>query len=84
MATLSEASARAYRRARTLRLRAGVARTFGPLFAVLAIVLLLPGAIFLYDAIAHPMTADSGQVVLGSTCVAFSVLLVFYLVRESR
>lgn len=84
MATHSEASARAYRRACTLRLPAVAARTFGPLFAVLAIVLLWPGTIFIYDASAPRMTADSGQVVLGSTCVAFSVLLVFYLVRESR
>jgi hypothetical protein len=62
----------------------GVARTFGPLLAVLAIVLLLPDAIFRYHAIAQPMTADSGQVVLGLTCVAFSLLLLFYLLRESQ
>jgi hypothetical protein len=84
MAMRSAASVRADRRARTLRLRTGVARTFGPLFVVLVFVLLLPGALFLYDAVTHPLTADSAQVMIGSICVAFSVLLVFFLVRESR
>jgi hypothetical protein len=45
---------------------------------VLVFVLLLPGAVFLYDAVAHPLTADAGQVLIGS------VLLVFFLVRERR
>src|SRR6266481_837763 len=34
MAPLSAVSLRAYRRARSLRLRAGIARAFGPLFLV--------------------------------------------------
>jgi hypothetical protein len=65
-----------------LRVRGGIARTFGSLFVVLVFVLLLPGAVFLYDAVTHPLTADAGQVLIGSICVAFSLLLVFFLVRE--
>lgn len=84
MATPSGISNRALRRARSLRTRAGVTRTFGPLFVVLLFFLLLPGAIFLYDAVTNPMTADSGQVMIGSICLAFSVLLVFFLVRPGR
>jgi hypothetical protein len=41
---------------------------------VLVFVLLLPGAVFLYDAVAHPLTADAGQVLIGSVL----------LVRERR
>ncbi|HEY1422394.1 MAG TPA: hypothetical protein VGF20_03005 [Candidatus Acidoferrum sp.] len=85
MATVPSTSARSYhRRARSLRLRAGIARTFGSLFAILAVMLLLPGVIFLHDALTNPLTADVGQVLMGSSCVAFSMLLAFFLVREMR
>ena len=84
MAIESASSHRSFRRPRSLRIRGGIARTFGSLFVVLVFVLLLPGAVFLYDAVAHPLTADAGQVLIGSICVAFSVLLVFFLVRERR
>ncbi|HEY6128568.1 MAG TPA: hypothetical protein VIW23_10335 [Candidatus Acidoferrum sp.] len=83
MATFTSGPPRANRRARTLRFRAGVAQTFGPLFFVLALLLILPGTIFLYDALTHPLTADSGQVMIGSICLAVSVLLLFFLGRES-
>jgi hypothetical protein len=53
------------------------------LFFVLALLLILPGTIFLYDALTHPLTADSGQVMIGSICLAVSVLLLFFLGRES-
>jgi hypothetical protein len=46
----------------SLRVRGGIARTFGPLFVVLVFVLLLPGAVFLYDAVTYPLSADAGQV----------------------
>jgi len=75
---------RPLRRPRSLRVRGGIAQTFGSLFVVLVFVLLLPGAVFLYDAVTHPLTADAGQVLIGSICVAFSVLLVFFLVRDRR
>lgn len=52
------------------------------IFAVLVFVLLLPGSIFLYDAVTHPLTADLGQVLIGSSCVAFALLLILFLVRE--
>jgi len=77
-------SHRSLRRPRSLRVRGGIARTFGSLFVVLVFVLLLPGAVFLYDAVTHPLTADAGQVLIGSICVAFSILLVFFLVRDRR
>jgi hypothetical protein len=64
--------------------RGGIARTFGSLFVVLVFILLLPGSIFLYDAVTHPLTADAGQLLIGSSCVAFSLLLVFFLVRKRR
>jgi hypothetical protein len=49
MATLSATSLRAQRRARSLRLRAGAARTFGSLFVVFSGRMLVLRAIFLYD-----------------------------------
>ena len=84
MATSPSASARAYRRARSLRLRAGIAQTFGSLFAILAVLLLSLGAVFLHEAMTNPLTAEAGEVLMGSSCVAFSILLVFFLVREMR
>ena len=86
MSTLSPytSTSRLSRRDRSLRLRAGVAKTFGSLFVVLSALLVLPGAVFLHDAVAHPLTADAAQVLMGSTCLAFALLLVVYLVRERR
>jgi hypothetical protein len=45
---------------------------------------LVLGAIFLYDAFAHPLTADAGQVLIGSVCLAFCLLAVFFPVWETR
>jgi hypothetical protein len=42
------------------------------------------GSIFLFDAFAHPLTADAGQILIGSVCLAFCFLAVFFLVWESR
>jgi hypothetical protein len=42
------------------------------------------GSIFLFDVFAHPLTADAGQILIGSVCLAFCFLAVFFLVRESR
>jgi hypothetical protein len=33
---------------------------------------------------AHPLTADAGQVLIGSVCLAFCLLAVFFLVWETR
>ena len=74
------ASLRDYRRAHTFRIRGGVARSFAPLFLVLR----LAGVIFLRDAETHPLTADAAQVLTGSIRVAFSLLLAFFLARESH
>ena len=49
---------------------------FGPMLAL--------GSIFLFDAFAHPLTADAGQILIGSACLAFCFLAVFFLVWESR
>jgi hypothetical protein len=84
MATLSATSLRAQRRARSLRPRAGAARTFGSLFVVFSGPMLVLGAIFLYDAFAHPLIADAGQVLIGSVCLAFCLLAVSFLVWETR
>jgi hypothetical protein len=51
---------------------------------VLIFVLLLAGAVFPYDAETHPLTANAAQVLIGSVCVAFSRLLIFFLIREGR
>jgi hypothetical protein len=67
-----------------LRLRAGAARTFGPLFVCFSGLMLALGSLFLYDAFAHPLTADAGQILIGSVCLTFSFLAVFFLVWESR
>jgi hypothetical protein len=84
MATLSGTSLRACRKARSLRLRAGAVRTFGPLFLVFSGLMLALGAIFLYDAFAHPLTAGAGQILIGSVCLAFCLLAVFFPVWENR
>jgi hypothetical protein len=34
-------------------------------------LMLVPGSIFLYEAFAHPLTADAGQILIGSVCLAF-------------
>jgi len=41
------------------------------------------GAIFLYDAYVQA-ALDAGQVLIGSVCLAFCFLAVFFLVWESR
>jgi hypothetical protein len=51
---------------------------------VLIFVLLLAGAVFLDDAETHPLTANAAQVLIGSVCVAFSLLLIFFVVREGH
>ena len=84
MAIFPPYTTRLSRRARSFQLRAGVAKTFGSLFVVLWALLVLPGALFLHDAVAHPLTADATQVLMGSTFLAIALLLVVYLVRERR
>jgi hypothetical protein len=84
MATVQATSLREHRRARSWRLRAGAARTFGPLFVVFSGLMLVLGSIFLYDAFAYPLTANAGQVLIGSVCLAFCFLVVFFLIWESR
>jgi hypothetical protein len=49
---------------------------------VLIFALLLAGAVFLYDAETHPLAANAAQVLMGSVCVAFSLLLIFFLIPE--
>jgi hypothetical protein len=61
---------------RWLRVRTGAARTFGPLFVVFSALMLALGAVFLYDPCTHPMTADAGQVLIGSVGRAFCLLAV--------
>lgn len=84
MAMLSSPSGRLARKARSLRFRAGIATTFGSFFAVLCGLLVLPGILFLHDAVSHPMTADSAQLLMGSACISIALLLAIFLVRERR
>ena len=63
-------------RARPWRFRAGVVHTFDSLILLAFVLLLLLGDELLYDAFAHPLTADSGQVIVGSVCLTFSLLLI--------
>jgi hypothetical protein len=63
-------------RARSWRFRAGVVHTFGSLILLVFVLFLLLGPELLYDAFAHPLTADAGQVILGSVCLTFSLLLI--------
>jgi hypothetical protein len=62
----------------------GAARTFGSLLIVFFRADAVLGAIFLYDAFAHPLTADAGQVLIGSVCLAFCFLAVCFLLWETR
>lgn len=71
------------RTARSWRLRAGIVRTFGSLFLVICVLLVLMGGELLYDAFAHPLTANAGQVLVGSVCVAFALLVIVFLMRDA-
>lgn len=72
------------RTARMWRVRAGVAKTFGSLFLVFSVLLLMLGAMLLYDTYAHPLAAEAGQVLMGSVSLAFALLLFGYLWRAGR
>ena len=69
-------------RARSWRFRAGVVHTFGSLILMVFVLLLLLGVELLYDALAHPLTADSGQIIIGSVCLTFSLLLIALLLHD--
>jgi len=47
-------------------------------------LMLAQGAVFSYRAFTHAMTADAGQVLIGTVGLAFCFLAVFFLVGESR
>lgn len=72
------------RTARMWKMRAGVARTFGSLFLLFSVLLVMLGTMLLYDAYAYPLTAEGGQVLMGSVSLAFALLLFGYLWRSSR
>ena len=84
MPTFSAPSARASRKPRPWQFRAGTARAFSSLFLALSGLTLFLGSIFLYDAFAHPLSADAGQVLIGSVCLSFSLLLILFLFQERR
>jgi hypothetical protein len=46
--------------------------------------MLFLGSTFLYDAFAHPLTADAGQLLIGSVCLSSSLLLMLLLLQERR
>lgn len=72
------------RTARMWKVRAGVAKTFGSLFLVFSVLLVMLGTMLLYDAYAHPLAAEGGQVLMGSVSLAFALLLFGYLWRSGR
>jgi hypothetical protein len=84
MGCVSASSQRPERTARTWRVRAGITRTFGSLFVVLCILLVSLGAMLLYDAYAYPLTAQSGQVLVGAVSLAMALLLLAFLWRQGR
>lgn len=69
---------------RSWRIRSGIARTFGSLFLAICVLLFLIGGELFYDAFAHPLSADSGQILVGSVCLACSLLLVAFLLQDRR
>jgi len=77
-------SLRAYWRPRVWRTREGVVRACGAVFTVLIFVLLLAGAVFLYDAETQPLTANAAQMLIGCVAMAFSPLVIFFLVGQRR
>jgi hypothetical protein len=66
------------------RVRAGIGKTFGPLFLMLSVLLILIGVMELHNAWAEPLTADGGQVILGSVSLAGALALFGFLWRQSR
>ena len=82
MATIPAPGPRSLRSERSWRIRSSIARTFGSLFLALCLLLTLLGGELLYDALAHPLSADSGQLMVGSVCIAISVLLIAFLLQD--
>jgi hypothetical protein len=66
-----------------LRIRGGVAHTFGTLLAPLAISLVSLGFYLLASAVAHPLTADSVSLIVASIILALGFLLLSYLLRTA-
>jgi len=56
--------------------------TLGSLILMVFALLLLLGTELLYDALAHPLTADSGQIIIGSVCLTSSLLLIALLLHD--
>lgn len=84
MATIPAPAPRSARSERSWRVRSGIARTFGSLFLALCLLLILLGGELFYDAFAHPLSADSGQLMVGSVCIATAVLLIVFLLQDRR
>lgn len=66
------------------RIRFGVIRAFGSLVLAGLVITLVLGCELFYDAFAHPLTADAGQVITGSVFLSISVLLVVVVIRGRR
>lgn len=84
MATAPASPRQRGRTARVWRVRAGIGKTFGPLFVMLSVLLMALGTTQLYEACAYPLTADSGQVLWGSVSLVIALLLFAFLWRERR
>jgi len=84
MATAPARSRQSERSPRSWRARSGAGRTFGSLFLAAGMLFLWLGCKLLYDALADPLTAEPAQIVTGSVCLTFCLLLLAFLIHERR
>jgi len=72
------------RQDRPLRLRGGLARTFGSLASFLAMLFLLLGLYLLGDALTHPIDAQAAAVLTAALSIALAVILFYYLLKPRK
>ena len=72
------------RPAKPLVVRAGIGRTFGSLTGFLALLFLSTGVYLLADAFAHPVDAQSADLIVAAFAIALASLLFFYLFNPRR
>jgi|GEM_PF-2226938 hypothetical protein len=68
---------------RNLRLRADALRTFGPLLAPVALGLVALGFYLLGSAVAHPLSANSSQLLSAALILSLGFVLLSYLLRAA-
>ena len=69
---------------RPLKLRGGLARTFGSLASFLALLFLLLGLYLLADAFENPIAAQAAAVLTAALSIALAAILFYYLLKPRK